>query len=131
MQDDVSATGSLGRIGHRLIPSDRVEGTSVRRPNGERIGSIKRLMIDKITGQVAYAVLNFGGFLGMGRKHYPIAWERLKYDAIGGAYQLDLSEAELRQASNAGGSADLDWGEREDPIVVESYRHKPTYWGAF
>ena len=51
---------------HQLIASDRVEGTAVRRPNGDRIGHIERLMIDKITGQVSYAILSFGGFLGMG-----------------------------------------------------------------
>ena len=51
---------------HQLIASDRVEGTAVRRPNGDMIGHIERLMIDKISGKVSYAVLSFGGFLGMG-----------------------------------------------------------------
>ncbi len=51
---------------HPLIASDRVEGTAVRRPNGDMIGHIERLMIDKVTGKVSYAVLSFGGFLGMG-----------------------------------------------------------------
>ena len=129
--EDVSNSGPMGRESHKLIPSDRIEGTSVRRPNGERIGTIKRLMIDKVSGQVAYAVLNFGGFLGMGQKHYPIAWNRLKYDPLVEAYQLDLSEAELHQASSSGEDADFDWGDRTDPIVVPSYHHKPTYWGAF
>ena len=50
---------------HQLIASDRVEGTAVRRPNGDMIGHIERLMIDKISGKVSYAVLSFGGFLGM------------------------------------------------------------------
>ncbi len=50
---------------HQLIASDRVEGTAVRRPNGDRIGHIERLMIDKISGKVSYAILSFGGFLGM------------------------------------------------------------------
>ena len=51
---------------HQLIASDRVEGTAVRRPNGDKIGHIERLMIDKISGKVSYAILSFGGFLGMG-----------------------------------------------------------------
>jgi hypothetical protein len=51
---------------HSLIPSDRVEGTAVRRSNGEKVGEIKRVMIDKTSGKVAYAVMKFGGFLGMG-----------------------------------------------------------------
>ena len=51
---------------HQLIASDRVEGTAVRRPNGDMIGHIERLMIDKVTGKVSYAILSFGGFLGIG-----------------------------------------------------------------
>ena len=62
---------------HQLIASDRVEGTSVRRPNGDRIGHIERLMIDKISGKVSYAILSFGGFLGMGTNLLPLPWARL------------------------------------------------------
>jgi uncharacterized protein YrrD len=50
----------------RLIASDKVEGTAVRRSDGTKLGSIQRLMIDKLTGKVAYAVMTFGGFLGIG-----------------------------------------------------------------
>ena len=63
---------------HQLIASDRVEGTAVRRPNGDRIGHIERLMIDKISGKVSYAVLGVGGFLGMGTDLLPLPWARLK-----------------------------------------------------
>jgi hypothetical protein len=62
---------------HPLIASDRVEGTAVRRPNGDRIGHIERLMIDKVTGKVSYAILSFGGFLGMGTSLLPLPWARL------------------------------------------------------
>ena len=122
-------TGPMARQCHKLIPSDRVEGTSVRRPNGQRIGSIKRLMIDKISGQVVYAVLNFGGFLGLGQKHYPIPWDRLKYDPLAAAYELDLLDEELKRASDHGAGEDFDWGDRYDAIVAQSFQHKPTYWG--
>ena len=57
-----------------MIESDRVEGTSVYDLQGNALGSIKRLMIDKITGEVAYAVMSFGGFLGMGTEQYPVPW---------------------------------------------------------
>ncbi len=116
---------------HKLIPSDRVEGTPVRRPDGRRIGFIKRLMIDKVSGQIVYAVLNFGGFMGLGQKHYAVAWDRLKYDVDVGAYQMDLSDAELHGTSGTEGAADFDWGDRTDPIVVPNYQRKPTYWGAY
>ena len=51
---------------HRFVASDRVEGTLVRRSDGTKIGTIERLMIDKVSGKVAYAVLGFGGFMGVG-----------------------------------------------------------------
>ena len=82
---------------HQLIASDRVEGCAVRRPNGERIGHIERLMIDKITGKVSYAVLSFGGFLGMGTNLLPLPWARLNYSTKFEAYQLDIDDEELRR----------------------------------
>ena len=63
-----------------LIGSDKVEGTNVYDAKGEKMGSIERVMIDKRSGQVAYAVLSFGGFLGIGTDYYPIPWDSLKYD---------------------------------------------------
>src|SRR3954465_675299 len=83
---------------HQLIASDRVEGTAVRRPNGNKIGHIERLMIDKISGKVSYAVLSFGGFLGMGANLLPLPWARLKYNPGFEAYELDIEDEELKQA---------------------------------
>ena len=69
-----------------LIGSDKVEGTAVYDAKGENIGSIKRVMLDKRSGQVAFAVLQFGGFLGIGSEYYPIPWDALKYDTSLGGY---------------------------------------------
>jgi hypothetical protein len=55
-----------------LIATDKVEGTAVCDADGKRIGKIERPMIDKLTGKVAYAVMSFGGILGIGADHYPI-----------------------------------------------------------
>ena len=60
----------------RLIASDKVEGTAVRRSDGEKLGSIKRVMIDKRTGKVPYAVMTFGGFLRYRRRTRCSAVER-------------------------------------------------------
>ena len=73
---------------HPLIASDRIEGTAVRRPNGEMIGHIERLMIDKMSGNVAYAVLCFGGFLGVGEDYRPLPWASMKYNPAIEAYEL-------------------------------------------
>jgi len=68
-----------------LIESDRVEGTAVYDPQGNHLGSIKRLMIEMISGKVAYAVMSFGGFLGMGEDEHTIPWSKLDYDtSLGG-----------------------------------------------
>ena len=72
---------------HPLIASDRVEGTAVRSPNGELVGHIERLMIDKITGKVSYAILSFGGFLGIGANLLPLPWPRLTYNPRFEAYR--------------------------------------------
>src|SRR4029077_16059814 len=63
-----------------LIGSDKVEGTAVYGADNQKIGSVERVMIDKVSGQVSYAVLGFGGFLGIGDDHYPLPWQSLKYD---------------------------------------------------
>src|SRR4029453_3750957 len=97
---------------HSLVASDRVEGTPVRRSDGSKIGTIRRLMIDKLSGNVAYAVLGLGGFLGVDKKHLPIPWARLKYERTLGAYQLDLSEEELNRAPSFAVDKDFDWGDR-------------------
>lgn len=69
-----NAAADLGtRETSKLIASDKVEGTPVYRSSGEQIGRIERLMIDKLSGKVAYAVMSFGGFLGMGEDHYPFS----------------------------------------------------------
>ena len=59
---------------HQLISSEDVEGTNVYDMKGTTIGEIDHLMIDKISGRVTYAVMSFGGFLGLGHSHYPIPW---------------------------------------------------------
>src|SRR6476469_10474683 len=83
---------------HPLIASDRVEGTAVRRPNGDRIGHIERLMIDKVSGKVSYAILSFGGFLGMGSNLLPLPWGRLSYNSEFEAYELDIDAEEWKRA---------------------------------
>ena len=65
---------------HELISSDKVEGTAVYDRNGNKLGTVSNVMLDKRSGQVAYAVLSFGGFLGMGSSYHPLPWNQLTYD---------------------------------------------------
>src|ERR1700719_3878247 len=81
-----------------LIGSDKVEGTAVYGPDNQKIGSVQRVMIDKISGKVAYAVISFGGFLGMGEDYYPVPWDNLKYDTNLGGYRVGVTEDQLKGA---------------------------------
>ena len=81
-----------------LIGSDKVEGTAVYDANGERIGTIERVMLEKRSGHVAYAVLSFGGFLGIGSDSYPIPWDALKYDTSLGGYRTNITEQQFKGA---------------------------------
>ena len=106
---------------HQLIASDRVEGTAVRRPNGDKLGHIERLMIDKVSGKVSYAVLSFGGFLGMGANLLPLPWARLVYNTGFEAYELDIADEELRRAPSFRSDLDFDWGDRSQEAELHRY----------
>lgn len=81
-----------------VIRSDKVEGTAVYNPNGDKLGSIDTLMIDKRSGHVRYAVLEFGGFLGMGSDRYPLPWDMLTYDTNKDGYVVPLQKSTLTSA---------------------------------
>jgi hypothetical protein len=107
---------------HNLIASDRVEGTPVRGTDGGTIGTIERVMIDKITGNVAYAVLSFNGPVGVGQRRLPIPWPQLTYDRKLAAYHLDLTEKELSATLEG-----IDWGHRG--CEMERDDRLKAYWG--
>lgn len=81
-----------------LISSDKVEGTAVYSTDGEKLGSINKLMIGKRSGRVEYAVMDFGGFLGMAKSHHPLPWESLDYDTDRGGYVVGIDKEQLREA---------------------------------
>ena len=81
-----------------IISSDKVEGTKVYNTAGDKLGSVDDLMIDKVSGQIRYAVLEFGGFLGMGTDRYPLPWNMLKYDTSMDGYVVPIDKNKLEQA---------------------------------
>ncbi len=113
---------------HSLISSDRVEGTPVCGADGTKIGTVERVMIDKITGSVAYAVLSFHGS-GMGQKRLPIPWARLTYDRKLGAYHLDLTEGGLSDARFHVSDKNFDLGDRDREIESQECYREKRYWG--
>ncbi len=113
----------------RLISSDKVEGTAVRRSDGEKVGTIEHVMLDKRTGRIAYAAMSFGGFLGMGSEYRALPWSALRYNEQLDGYELKVSDDQLRSAPVATedflqtGLVDRQW---EDNIH-RHYRAMP-YW---
>lgn len=82
----------------RLIASDKVEGTAVYNRAGDHLGSVYNFMVDKHTGQVAYAVMSFGGFLGIGERYHPLPWKKLTYDTRMGGFVVDIDRSQLEAA---------------------------------
>ena len=115
MQGFVSATNDV-------ISSDRVEGTAVYNNSGDKLGSIDDLMIDKRSGHIEYAVLEFGGFLGMGTDRYPIPWNMLKYSPERDGYVVPLDKGRLEKAPR--------YREEEEPIYDREYGNRvDTFYG--
>jgi len=104
-----------------LIGSDKVEGTAVYGPDGERIGSIERVMIEKVSGRVSYAVLSFGGFLGIGDDNYPLPWPSLKYNTELGGYQTMITRNQIEGAPRYARGSEWDLGGTFGPRAVDAY----------
>jgi hypothetical protein len=105
-----------------LISSSRVEGTAVYNRQGERLGSISKFMVGKRSGKVEYAVMSFGGFLGMGQDHYPLPWDMLDYDPAQGGYVVDVDKDRLQSAPR--------YGQNEEPQYDREYGERVSgYYG--
>ena len=105
-----------------LIGSDKVEGTAVFGADDQKIGSIERVMIDKKSGRVSYAVLSFGGFLGIGESYHPLPWKALTYDPSQGGYVVDLDKSKLESAPS--------YRAGEEPVYDRAYgRSVYDYYG--
>lgn len=111
---------------HAFISSEDIEGTKVFDIDGDGIGTIAHLMIDKMTGKVVYAVMSFGGFLGLGHSHYPFPWSALTYDPQLDGFPTVVSEHRLRDAPAFSDDPyrNRDWETR----IHEHYAASP-YWG--
>ncbi|MGZ8422768.1 MAG: PRC-barrel domain-containing protein [Nitrospira sp.] len=116
------------KTGRQLLPASTIEGTAVQNAAGEDLGEINELMIDLEKGRIAYAVLSFGGFLGMGDKLFALPWEALNIGPEGDVFILNVPREKLDNApgfdkDNWPDWADASWGE----TVHTYYGYKP-YW---
>jgi hypothetical protein len=99
---------------HSLISADKVEGTAVYDPQGEKLGTVQTIMIDKLSGKGAYAVMSFGGFMGIGDRYHPLPWSVLTCDTQKGGYTVDLDRSTLETAPTYAGG--------------ETPRSRPAAW---
>ncbi len=95
-----------------LVASDKVQGTNVYNAAGETLGSIHDVMIDKPSGKVAYAIMSFGGFLGIGNQYHPLPWSVLHYDTEKGGYVVNLDKRQLEGAPAYDADQEPAWGDR-------------------
>lgn len=123
-----STSANPSQTGKNLIESDRVEGTAVYSADGRDIGSVKRIMLEKVSGKAVYAVVSFGGFLGLGADEYTIPWNKLSYDTSLGGYRTDISESQLQGAPKFSVNSDDEWYDRERERQLYDYWSSPYYW---
>lgn len=126
---NATAADTSTRETHAMIASDKVEGTNVYRSNGEKVGHIERIMLDKKSGKAAYAVMNFGGFLGLGEDSYPLPWSVLTYNTELGGYEVNVTDEQLQGAPKY--RRDEAWWERPDAnrdSAIYGYWGAPPYW---
>ena len=112
-----------------LIGSDKVEGTAVYRSNGDRVGQIERIMLDKLSGKVAYAVMSFGGFMGIGEDYYPLPWSLLTYNPTLEGYEVNIGEQQLKGAPKYSKHESWDWSDRARGQKVYDYYGVAPYLG--
>ena len=110
-----------------LIAAEKVEGTDVYNMQGEKLGTVDDIMLDKVSGKAIYAIMSFGGFLGIGEKYHPLPWAALTYDESKGGYVVNLDKKMLENAPTYDMDEDFlwtpDYGRR-----VDKYYNAPSYW---
>ncbi|UPG73099.1 PRC-barrel domain-containing protein [Roseomonas gilardii subsp. gilardii] len=121
------ATPDDSNVPNRLISASKVEGTAVYNRAGERLGTVEDIMLDKVSGKVAFAVMSFGGFLGIGEKYHPLPWSTLTYDIAQGGYVVDMTREQLQDAPSYGAEDGIDFNDDAYGRRVYDY-YKAPYW---
>lgn len=116
---------------NRLIAASRVAGTSVFTTSGEKLGTLEDVMIDKPSGRIAYAVLGFGGFLGIAGHHHPLPWSTLRYDTALGGYVVDLDPSVLEGAPAYAAGDEVAWADEAWGRKIHDYYDTEPCWRAF
>lgn len=104
-----------------LVSSDKVIGTNVYDREGKHIGQVESLVLGKVSGHVAHAVLSFGGFLGIGEDYYPLPWPKLEYDESLDGFRVDISKEQVEGAPHYRRDDDYDWNGDNGRRIYDYY----------
>lgn len=111
-----------------LIAAEKVNGTNVYNMDGDKLGTVDDIMIDKISGKAIYAVMAFGGFLGIGEKQHPLPWSSLTFDQDKDGFVVNLDKRKLEQAPTLDpDDGDFVWTP-DYGRSIDKYYGAPTYW---
>ena len=111
-----------------IISADRVTGTNVYNTAGEKLGHVEKVLLDKYSGKVAYALMSFGGFLGIGEKYHPLPWNALKYDTGKEGYVVNLDKKMLEAAPTVDTYEGSHWRDEAWNRKVHDYYKQSPYW---
>lgn len=109
--------------GPELMGADTLLGNDVYNHKEEDLGDVKEIMLDMRNGKIAYAVLSFGGFLGMGDKLFAVPWNALTLDTANKRFILNV---EIENLKNAPGFDQDDWPDMADRTWASSVH---SYYG--
>ncbi len=124
---DIGTSSTVTDETASLIAATKVEGTKVYNRKGDNLGSIYDVMIDKSSGHVAYAIMSFGGFLGIGEGYHPLPWKLLTYDVNQGGYVVDLDKTKLEAAPSYSATDTPNWTDRTYTSGIDKYYGAPPY----
>jgi hypothetical protein len=108
-----------------LIGSDKLRERTCTGPTRKR-SATSSVMIDKVSGKASYAVLSFGGLLGIGDDHYPLPWQALKYDTNLGGYVTGITQDQLRGAPKYADESSWNWSDPATARSVNAYYGVPV-----
>ena len=113
-----------------LISAGKVQGTDVYSTGGEKLGDIYDVMLDKQSGRIAYAIMAFGGILGIGKQYHPLPWQTLKYDTRQEGYVVGLTKEALEGGPAFGTDDRPAWGNRAYEQSIHDYYKTQPYWAS-
>jgi sporulation protein YlmC with PRC-barrel domain len=113
-------------ISHDTIRASTVKGTDVYNTEGEHLGHIDDIVIGKRDGHAEYAIMSFGGFLGIGERYHPLPWDSLTYDTARAGYVVNVSREQLEGAPTYGIGDEPDWNDPDYGRRIRGYYGYPV-----